>query len=63
MAKASVAQACGAACIEAYCNKLQLELKQKAEELVNKWNASKAIKDFETADILRNEIMSRKIEL
>lgn len=31
MAKASVAQACGAACIEAYCNKLQLELKQKAE--------------------------------
>ena len=33
MAKASAAQACGAACIEAYCNKLQLEFKQKAENL------------------------------
>lgn len=32
MAKASVAQACGAACIEAYCNKLQKELTQKATE-------------------------------
>lgn len=33
MAKASVAQACGAACIEAYCNKLQGELTQKAARL------------------------------
>ena len=32
MAKASVAQACGAACIEAYCNKLQREFEQKAAE-------------------------------
>lgn len=32
MAKASIAQACGAACIEAYCNKLQKELMQKAAE-------------------------------
>lgn len=30
MAKASVAQACGAACIEAYCNLLQEEIRQKA---------------------------------
>lgn len=32
MAKASIAQACGAACIEAYCNKLQRELTVKATE-------------------------------
>ena len=39
------------------------ELTEDEKELVNKWNAAKAIKDFETADILRNEIMSKKIEL
>lgn len=33
MAKASVAQACGAACIEAYCNELQSQLSKKAADL------------------------------
>lgn len=32
MAKASVAQACGAACIEAYCNKVQEDIRQEALE-------------------------------
>ncbi len=30
MAKASIAQACGAACIEAYCNKVQEDIRQQA---------------------------------
>ncbi len=30
MAKASIAQACGAACIEAYCNKVQEDIRQEA---------------------------------
>lgn len=32
MAKAAIAQACGAACIEAYCNCLQEEIRQEAEK-------------------------------
>ncbi len=32
MAKASIAQACGAACIEAYCNLLQEEIREAAQE-------------------------------
>ena len=38
-------------------------LTEEEKELVNKWNQAKAAKDFETADKLRNEIVSKNIAL